>query len=168
MDGERVSDLLAIHRLKARYFRYMDTKQWDAWRTLFTDDLIFYMEESALPKETTPTQVGGDSYVEFVSAVLQTAVTVHHGHMPEIEFQSANEATGIWAMYDWVDDPDKGFALQGYGHYHEQYRKGADGQWRIAEMRLTRLRTAFIEPTRPGGERPWPSPWKAPGSQTAP
>ena len=29
--------------------------------------------------------------------------------------------------------------MQGFGHYHEDYRK-EDGQWRIARLKLTRLR----------------------------
>jgi hypothetical protein len=33
-----------------------------------------------------------------------------------------------------------GSRLHGYGHYHETYRKEADGEWRIATLDLTRLR----------------------------
>ena len=29
--------------------------------------------------------------------------------------------------------------VHGRGHYHEEYEKGADGQWRIAKLVLTRL-----------------------------
>ena len=41
--GESVnaSDLVeieAIKQLKARYFRFLDTKQWDAWKEIFTED----------------------------------------------------------------------------------------------------------------------------------
>lgn len=162
MEPERWSDLHAIEVLKSRYFRYMDTKAWDRWRPLFTDDVVFYVEDSALPQETTPAQTGGDAFVAFVSRTLETAVTVHHGHMPDIEFVGPDEATGVWAMYDWVDDAEKGFAMQGWGHYHERYRRGADGRWQIVELRLTRLRTDFIDPSRPGGVRPWPPPWTPP------
>ena len=28
----------AIETLKAKYFRLLDTKDWDGWRALFTDD----------------------------------------------------------------------------------------------------------------------------------
>ena len=31
--------------------------------------------------------------------------------------------------------------ITGWGHYHEEYRKEADGKWRVASFRLTRLRT---------------------------
>jgi hypothetical protein len=65
--------------------------------------------------------------------------------MPEITFADENAANGIWAMYDWVDDPGRGFASQGYGHYHERYVRCPDGKWRIAETHLTRLRTNDVD-----------------------
>lgn len=33
-------EIEAIKQLKARYCRYLDTKRWDDWRTLFTDDFL--------------------------------------------------------------------------------------------------------------------------------
>lgn len=169
MDIEQLFDLFAIHQLKSRYFRYMDTKAWDSWRLLFTEDVDIYFDNSVLPKNTGPVQSGRDNFVVFVSQMLQTAVTVHHGHMPDIEFTDKHHATGVWAMYDWVDDAEKGYAFQGWGHYHESYRKEADGLWRISAMRLTRIRRDVIESTRPEGDRPWPPPWNpgAPESQVS-
>ena len=90
----------------------MDTKDWAHWRELFTDDLVFYIEDSVFPETTEPTTVGGDAFVEYVSQVLLTAVTVHQGHMPDIEFTADGEARGIWAMFDWVDDAENGRAMQ--------------------------------------------------------
>jgi hypothetical protein len=161
VDAERLSDLYAIQQLKSRYFRYLDTKAWDLWRPLFTDDIVFYIEDSALPRETTPILSGGDEFVEFVSRSVATAVTVHQGHMPDIEFAGADQATGVWAMYDWVDDAPNGYAFQGWGHYHEKYRKGADGTWQISELRLTRLRIDVIDPSPADSDRRWPPPWTA-------
>lgn len=139
MDAERIVDWVSIQDLKAKYFRYLDTKQWAAWRKLFTDDLVFFSEDSPEPTTTEPVIAGGDQFVQMVSRMLQHAVTVHQGHMPEIEFTGPREARGVWAMYDWVESAD-GWSNQGFGHYHERYEKGADGRWRIAELRLTRLR----------------------------
>jgi hypothetical protein len=67
------------------------------------------------------------------------AVSVHQGHMPEVEILDETSARGIWALYDWVDRP-RGRAFQGFGHYYEEYRKEADGQWRIRLMRISRSR----------------------------
>ena len=166
VDGE-LADLYAIQQLKARYFRYIDTKQWDLLRGLFTDDAVFYFfddsdfhaESTGAPARATREFSGGDKFVRRVSKILETAVTVHHGHTPEIELTGTGEATGIWAMYDWVDDFEKGYATKGAGHYHERYLKGDDGCWRISELRLTRLRTDLLDPTTPSGPRHWPAVW---------
>ena len=42
----------------------------------------------------------------FLEPVLQDVVTVHHGHMPEIELTSPTTARGIWAMEDMLRYPD--------------------------------------------------------------
>ena len=75
---------------------------------------------------------------------LAEAVTVHHGHMPEIMLTGPDTARGIWAMEDVVEFPD-GHKLSGFGHYHETYvRVGSD--WRIATLHLTRLRVDLTPP----------------------
>lgn len=138
----RLTHIEAIKQLKARYFRLMDTKQWADYREVFTDDMVFQFET-----QDEAAASSGDDFVAFVKGRLSTAVTVHQGHMPEIDITSDTTATGVWAMYDWVDDPDHDRAFQGFGHYHEDYRLGADGRWRIAKLHLTRLRVDPLPPT---------------------
>jgi len=142
MDDNHLADRVGLQELKASYFRYLDTKQWDSWRELFTDDMVFYVDSASVPTETQPMTTSGDDFVEMVSSTLVDAVTVHQGHMPELRFVDERTANGIWAMYDWVDRSGSGGdSMQGFGHYHEHYVKGNDGKWRIKELRLTRLRT---------------------------
>jgi hypothetical protein len=156
----RVDDQLAIATLKARYFRLLDTKDWAGWRELFTDDLEFYMDvDSLLPTDAAPITVGGDDFVEYVSKLLTTAVTVHQGHMPEITFTDERTASGVWAMFDWVDNLAENDSIQGFGHYHENYLKGPDNRWRIQRLHLTRIRIDQLAPSMPAGRRPWPQPW---------
>ena len=143
----------AIKQLKARYFRLMDTKQWDAYRQVFTDDMAFYFES-----EDAPTATSGDDFVAYVRSRLATALSVHQGHTPEIELTSPDSARGVWAMFDWVDDPDQHRAFQGFGHYHEEYRRGGDGQWRISRLRLSRLRVDQVAPSSAGVSRSTPAP----------
>ena len=125
-------EIEAIKRLKARYFRLMDTKQWEAFGDLFTEDAT--LAASPRPEEIFQGRV---EIVRRVSEVLREARTVHHGHMPEIELTGEDTATGIWAMYDFVELPQ--LVLHGWGHYHEEYAKRG-GAWRIRRSRLTRLR----------------------------
>ena len=55
---------------------------------------------------------GWQAIVSYLAASDPAKVTVHQGHMPEIEFTGEDTATGIWAMFDWVDDPGRGGAWQ--------------------------------------------------------
>ena len=133
MDPARLADLEEIKQLKARYFRLMDGKQWEEWADVFTEDCTL---QSGPPAD--PPVRGRDAIVAYVAGAIQQMITTHHGHMPEIGFPSETEATGIWAMFDYLEAP--GYEMKGWGHYHETYRKCADGRWRIASTRLTRLR----------------------------
>ncbi len=129
-----MNDLEAIKQLKARYFRLMDTKDWDGFRDLFTSDVLVDVSSDG-----AGTFDGLDQFLAMLVPTLQDVVTVHHGHTPEIEVTSPTTATGIWAMEDHLQFPGDGPELHGYGHYHETYVK-VDGTWRIATTRLERLR----------------------------
>ena len=129
------AEVEAIKQLKARYCRLLDTKQWDAWRELFTDDFVSDTSQSG-----GQVIVGADEFVAFVRRNLgkRSQPTVHQVHAPEIELIAATEATGVWALNDVVRLAP-GLNLNGYGHYHETYGK-IDGDWRIKTSTLTRLR----------------------------
>ncbi len=125
-------DIEAIKSLKARYFRAMDSKDWDALSNCFTDDLVAdFREAPGMLAE------GRENYMVQLTEILREASTIHHGHMPEIDVIDKDNATGIWAMDDIVKLP--GLSIQGWGHYHETYRREL-GVWKIARIKLTRLR----------------------------
>ncbi len=137
---DRVADLEQIRQLKARYFRLMDTKDWDGLREVFTADAVIdTTEDSGTVIE------GVDEYLPFLISQIGDVVTAHHGHMPEITFIDDDAATGIWAMEDelWWPEGSPIRHLHGYGHYHETYVR-TDGHWRIASLRLTRLHRNFL------------------------
>jgi hypothetical protein len=138
-------ELESIKRLKARYFRCMDTKDWEGWSGVFTEDasLEFDLAVSTLgrPGQPAPKLVGREAILAYVSEAFATNQTVHHGHMPEIELLSDTEARAVWAMEDIVDDGDR--VVHGYGHYHDTYRKVGDA-WRIASVHLTRIRLSQV------------------------
>jgi hypothetical protein len=138
-DGDalrRLLDLEEIKQLKARYCLYLDTKEWDAWRDLFTEDIVVEGVEQP--------EGGRDAFVKRVSQSLAGVETCHHGHTPLIELLGEDRARGVWAMFDDLRLPDghpwsHGYRRRvGYGHYEEEYRK-VDGEWKIAHLRLVRL-----------------------------
>ncbi|WP_052711305.1 nuclear transport factor 2 family protein [Pseudofrankia sp. DC12] len=134
-----MDDIEAIKQLKARYCRLLDTKDWEGYRQVLTDDVVIDTTDYGGNVVT-----GGDAFLEFLRVALADTVTVHQCHTPEITMTSPSSADGIWAMEDRVRFPD-GTDLNGFGHYHETYEK-ADGTWRIKASKLTRLRMDFAKP----------------------
>ena len=137
-DIERLIAIEDIRRLKARYFRCMDTKDWDGFRDVFATDGEMDMRAEAGEGGLVR---GAQAIADFVRGVVDPVQTVHHGHMPEIDVTSPTTATGIWAMEDLLRWPPGGpvSGMHGWGHYHETYVK-RDGDWLIHTLTLTRLR----------------------------
>jgi SnoaL-like domain len=131
----------AIKQLKARYCRYLDTKDWAAWRAIFTDDFVSDTAEAG-----GKLIAGADDFVAFTRKGIGRAsqVTAHQVHAPEIELTSATTARGVWALQDVVHF-GPGVNLVGYGHYHETY-ENVGGQWLIKSSKLTRLREDIVTP----------------------
>ena len=140
-DIERLTAIEEIRRLKARYFRCLDTKDWDGFRDVFASDGEMDMRAEAGERGLVR---GSQAIADFVRGVVGDVRTVHHGHMGEIELTSPTTATGIWAMEDLLRWPAGGpyGTMHGWGHYHETYAKPGDG-WRIQTLTLTRLRLDF-------------------------
>jgi hypothetical protein len=141
MTFDQLQDLEDIRQLKSRYFRLMDTQQWEAWSDCFAPDVFARYEGVPRAAADQPLDVecsGRDGLLAGVRGLLTGAVSMHQGFMPEIRLTGAETAEAIWAMFDYVRLPTCHF--KGWGHYHEQYRRQA-GAWRIQRIHLTRLHT---------------------------
>jgi len=140
----------AIAETKARYCRFIDTKQWERLPSLFTADCRFEGLGSA------PAGADVATFVKGVSTRLAPTISVHHCHMPEIRFLSDAHARVTWAMEDYVEWTDGSSAretpgsrgFRGYGHYEEEYRLDS-GAWKICFLRLTRLRIDPVDAAQP-------------------
>jgi hypothetical protein len=137
VDERDLADIEAIKQLKARYFRSLDQKRWHDFGQVFTEN--GHLDSSGDAPQAVAT--GREAIVDMVSRGVGAAVTVHHGHMPEIEILAPGRARGIWAMEDYLEFPGDppSLVVHGRGHYHEEYEKDAGGAWRIKSLRLVRL-----------------------------
>jgi uncharacterized protein (TIGR02246 family) len=140
-----MDDVEEIKKLKARYFRGLDSKDWDLYADVFAADVV--VDLSAMGAGFAgEVYRGREGFVAYARS-LTLVQSVHHGHMPEIELTSETTAAGVWSMEDynlWED----GRQIHGYGHYLETYEK-TDGRWRIKTMKLSYLRVDTV-----GGEAP--------------
>jgi hypothetical protein len=150
-DIEKLVEIESIKKLKARYYRFMDTGQYDQLENIFSEDAVF--DERLALKNMGDASTGEKDffekniYVTGRAAIVNMFRTVggsmrgvHHGHMPEIEILSATTASGIWAMEDIVSWPSGGPVkhLHGYGYYHDTYTK-VNGSWKVQSHQLLRL-----------------------------
>ena len=76
---QRLVDIEEIKRLKARYFRAVDQKDWELYAQVFARDAHLEVPEGGVSED------GREAIVASISTVLEGVTTVHHGHMPEIE-----------------------------------------------------------------------------------
>lgn len=115
-DLQSLAHVEEIKKTKARYCRFVDTREWSQLRELFTDDCRFAIAGNV------------QSVEEFMSLTrrwLGESTSVHSVSMPEIDVTGAVEATAIWGMEDIVSFPAEGGGqpskgIHGWGHYHEE------------------------------------------------
>lgn len=156
----RLVAIEAIKQLRARYIRYLDTKDWDNFEKVFCSDATADYQAQQDPVSGRSLQetlgdgenwrlTGSTAIARAVRDGVGTKATVHHVYSPEIEILSPSTARGIWALEDiiksssGVDEQGASQGFRGYGHYHETY-ENASGQWRIKTLRVTRLMLEFL------------------------
>jgi len=128
-----------IRDRKAKYCRYLDTKQFDNWEALFCADarITYYGPDGEVLldfKDVT-------EFSRLTRTLFDTTRTIHQVHNSEIIVITNEEAHAIWSMEDWhiyspaKENPAK--SMNGFGHYYETWRL-IEGLWRIARLELRR------------------------------
>ncbi len=120
-----------ICRLKYRYLRCLDLKQWDDLAACFTDDATASYSGGQYEF------AGRSEIMKFlVESLGPKFVTMHQCHHPEIAVDG-DAATGHWALQDTVLMTEYDLLLQGAAFYEDRYVR-ADGAWRIAHTGYVR------------------------------
>jgi hypothetical protein len=134
-----------IRLKKARYCRYMDTKQWGEFEKLALPDakLTFFDVDGTILSDggiVFAFNSPGD-FVRTMARFFEHAHTSHSVSNLEIELISDMEMFAIWAMQDHlVFRPIADvlpLSMHGYGHYHEIWQQ-RDGDWFLRNLELKR------------------------------
>lgn len=138
-------DLVAleeIKRLKHRYLRCVDTKDWDGLADVLTADAV---ADYGTPTYGKPLKLTGrDAIVGFMRENLGPGlITTHYATQPEIDIDG-DEATGTWAFQDTVIVVEHRFVITGAAFYVDRYRR-EDGRWRIAHTGYERTYEATLK-----------------------
>lgn len=128
----------SVKMLKAKYCRFVDTKQWKELANLLAENPTITFENTegvVIHKFSTADDFLGSC------VMLEMAVSAHHVHNPEIQAISEEMVYAIWAMEDRIffpvnlEAPFK--SLHGFGYYHETYIL-ENGSWKIKSLLLKR------------------------------
>ena len=138
MDLEAIEE---IKRLKYRYFRTLDLKEWEAFGDCLATDIRARYGTHAMKD---PVHFDDrEAVVAFMSENLsRSVVTVHVAHHPEIEVDGPT-ATASWCFEDTVLVPELQTEIRGAGYYTDAYRKDSDGAWRISSTEYERIYEAM-------------------------
>lgn len=123
-----------IQKLKHRYFRHLDCKQFEAMLGLFADD-------SSTSYDSGRHAYHGKAAIRaFFDDNMGDPKLVHQhqGHHPEIELTSDTTATGIWYMDDTVHILEHNMKVRGNGIYWDEYVK-VEGEWKIKHTGYERI-----------------------------
>lgn len=123
-----------IKQLKARYFRFLDTRNIAGLHSVFTEDASARFKGPDYDFDLTGWPALEAFYRKSFSA---DAFGMHNGHHPEIEV-SGDHATGIWYLQDIFVQLKHDITVMGSALYEDEYRL-EDGTWRIATTGYVRL-----------------------------
>lgn len=129
-----LQEIEAIKRLKYRYLRCLDTKQWDELGACLTEDCTSAYGDGHFSFD------GRAAIVGFLKDALGPAsrITAHRVQHPEIEFTSPTTATGVWALDDVVIETEAKITIRGAAFYHDEYVK-VGAEWKIKKTGYTRI-----------------------------
>ena len=131
---QRLIDIEAIKQLKGMYCRCVAIEDWATFMGLFTEDLEFVQPDGTVQKPRA-------AFEAFHKVNLQEPKVwgVVHCFTPMIEITGPDTAKGIWGMSDvhiWPGEEGPATVGHvGYGHYHEDYVRTADG-WRFKRIQV--------------------------------
>lgn len=133
MTPEEIVELEAIKRLKYRYVRLIDLKQWDELESLFVPDATATYSDGKYAFD------GRDAIMAFLreSMASTNMLTSHKVHQPEIDIDG-DRATATWALEDVVIHLDYNLRISGAAFYSDRYVK-VDGEWRIEHTGYERV-----------------------------
>jgi hypothetical protein len=149
---EKLAAIEEIKQLKARYFRLIDTRQFDLLVDVFTPDAVFDFGNAfcdpvlgQLPG-TSPSGalVGREAVIQGISDGMPPVLqSIHMGYTPEVEILSDTTAGAIHPATYRPLIPGV-LSANCYGYYHETYEK-IDGRWMIKTSTIQPLRVIFNE-----------------------
>jgi hypothetical protein len=137
VDVQAVADKLEIHELLARYARGVDTRDWELYRSVFTEDAV--IDYSSAGAAAGPR----DEVAAALEAAFDTIPWAQH-YVTNVEIElRGDEATVLAAFYNPMQLPMLEEPSACGGYYRHELVRTAEG-WR--SRRLVEENRWFLNP----------------------
>ena len=131
----KLEDMELIRQVTYRYFRSVDTGDFEAVEDCFTEDASVAFIGGSYRFE----QQGRAQILETLRSILNCGVAaMHTAHHPEIRVLTDTTAEGIWYLTDWAINLEQKVVIHGACLVRNQYRK-VSGEWKIRHYGYTRI-----------------------------
>lgn len=129
---QNLLDIENIKRLKHRYLRCLDGKEWDEFTETLAPDVT-----AAYGKYVFDDR---EKLVRFMRKQMgrEEMLTEHFSAHPEITVDG-DTAHAYWRLSDRVLIPTENVMLRGAAVYDDEYARDSDGAWRITRTGYERL-----------------------------
>jgi bile-acid 7alpha-dehydratase len=125
-----LEDVEALKRLKYRYWRHLDCKDWQALEDCFVPEATASYGSGRYRFESRDAILG---FLRESLGVETGSVTIHHGHHPEIEVTGESTARGRWALYNYLFNEKQRRSVRIGAIYEDEYVK-LGGEWKIRHV----------------------------------
>lgn len=132
---QQLSDLEEIKQVKSRYCRGTDTCNEKVIREVFTDDVAVHYRGGAYTAKLD----GIEAMLDFLfNSHHSTFITMHHAHLPDIQFTGPDSAEGTWYCEDFHINFDHKVITKGCLIYKDRYVR-KDGVWKMSSTEYDRV-----------------------------
>lgn len=140
MDLQEVADKLEIQEQLARYARGVDTRDWDLWKSVFTEDAVIDYSKSGVICGSR------DEVADFLAQAFASMPWTTH-HVSNIEIDLDGDRADVRAMFfNPMQIPGMAESSSTGGYYRHEFVRTAEG-WR--SRHLVEEPVWFLN--RPGG-----------------
>ncbi|MGX7092911.1 nuclear transport factor 2 family protein [Hutsoniella sourekii] len=148
---EELSAIEEIKQCKARYWRAIDSKNFDLLETVFAPECLFDTSQVAydpvkgqhplIPAKREPSRSCQEIIANAKRLMGDNVQSAHMGHIPEVEILSPTAARAIFPFEDRVLNHGIA-AFDGYGYYQDTFER-IKGQWLVKSSVIHRYRVIF-------------------------
>ena len=139
-DNNPLQDRLAIIEVMNNYATGLDARDWELWRTVFTDETTFDLSSW---NQVPPRLLETDRVVKSQARIFAELTATQHfltNHRITIEGDQARGIAHMRAEHWLLEDDGSTSRYTMFGYYDDKFLRTANG-WKMYEMQLNVTQT---------------------------